>query len=46
MLRQEKLSGGIFVANQYLCNSEIIVLNIATEGSKRFECQFIRLGIP
>ena len=38
----EKLSGRIVVANQYLCNSELIRLDIATEVSERFDCEFIR----
>ena len=36
----EKLSGRIVVANQ--CNSELIRLDIATEVSERFDCEFIR----
>ena len=38
----EKLSGRIVFANQYLCNSEFIRLDIATEVSERFDCEFIR----
>ena len=39
----QKLSGRIIVANRYLCNSELIRLDIATEVSERFDCEFIRL---
>ena len=31
----------IVLANQYLCNSELIRLDIAKELSERFDCEFI-----
>ena len=36
----EKLSRRIVVANQ--CNYELIQLDIVTEVSERFDCEFIR----
>ena len=37
-----KLSCGIYVANQYLCNSDLIQSDIATEVRESFDCEFIR----